>query len=129
MTTMTSAKYATEIGTPKVITSDAQNREYLKILVQLRDHEQLTVAEENFADVLALLIKDYESKRYPIGKAEPLEVLHELVDANGLQPKDLIPIFGSKGAVSDALNGKRPFSKSTIARLSERFKVSPAAFF
>lgn len=51
------------------------------------------------------------------------------MEANNLEPKDLIPIFGSKGAVSDALNGKRPFSKNQIVRLSERFNVSPAAFF
>jgi HTH-type transcriptional regulator / antitoxin HigA len=129
MTTLTSEKYATEIATPKVIASDAQNREYLKILVRLREQERLSVAEENFADVLTLLIKDYESKRYPIGKARPLEVLHELVDANGLQPKDLIPVFGSKGAVSDALNGKRPFSKNHISRLSKMFNVSHSVFF
>jgi HTH-type transcriptional regulator / antitoxin HigA len=129
MTAMTSEKYATAIATPKVITSDAQNREYLKILVQLREQEHLSAAEKNFADVLTLLIKDYENKRYPISKARPLDVLHELVDANGLQPKDLIPIFGSKGAVSDALNGKRPFSKNHISRLSKRFNVSHSVFF
>lgn len=126
---MTSEKYATGIAMPKVITSDTQNREYLKILVALRDQDKLSAEEENFADVLTLLIADYESRRYSIGEASPLDVLRELVEANELEPKDLIPIFGTKGAVSDALNGKRPFSKNHIIRLSRRFNVSPAAFF
>lgn len=129
MTTMTSEKYTTHIAMPKVITSDTQNREYLKVLMALHDQDKLSAEEENFADVLTLLISDYESRRYPIGEASPLEVLHELVEANELKPKDLIPIFGTKGAVSDALNGKRPFSKAQIVRLSKRFNLSPSAFF
>ena len=129
MATIVEEKYATNIAAPKIITSEAQNREYISVLTELQRREHLSAEEKNYAKLLVLLIKEYEDKRYAhIGKATPLEVLKELVEANHLRPKDLIPVFGSKTAVSDALNGKRPFSKTHIVNLGRRFNISPAAF-
>ena len=129
MTTMVEEKYATGIAAPKMITSDAQNEEYISVLAKLQRQQNLSVEEKNFARLLAVLIKTYEDERYPIEAATPAEVLRELIDANGLLQKDLIPVFGSKGAVSDAVSGKRPLSKNNIMNLSKRFNVSQAVFF
>lgn len=112
-----------------MITSDAQNEEYISVLAKLQRQQNLSVEEKNFARLLAVLIKTYEDERYPIEAATPAEVLRELIDANGLLQKDLIPVFGSKGAVSDAVSGKRPLSKNNIMNLSKRFNVSQAVFF
>ena len=129
MAIMVEEKYTTEIAAPKVIDSDAQNEKYIAILARLQRQEQLTDDEKNYAQLLVMLIKAYEDRRYRIGRATPLQVLKELVEANDLQHKDLIPAFGSKSAVSDALSGRRPFSKRHILNLSRRFHVSPAVFF
>lgn len=53
MTTLTSERYATRIAMPKVITSDTQNREYLKILTALHDRDRLSSEEKDLpcADV------------------------------------------------------------------------------
>jgi HTH-type transcriptional regulator/antitoxin HigA len=80
-------------------------------------------------EVLTLLVEAYEKERYPIGDASPKEVLAELIAANDLRQKDLVPIFGSEGAVSDALSGRRKLNNEHIAKLSKRFGVSPEAFF
>jgi HTH-type transcriptional regulator/antitoxin HigA len=40
----------------------------------------------------------------------------------------LLPVFGSRSRVSEAVNGKRAISKSQAKRLGEFFSVSPAAF-
>ena len=50
------------------------------------------------------------------------------MDQHGLRQGDL-PEIGSQGVVSEVLNGKRALNPTQLRRLSERFQVSPAAFF
>lgn len=46
-----------------------------------------------------------------------------------LFPKlDLVPVFGSRGRVSEVINGKRAISKAQARALGEFFKVSPDLF-
>jgi HTH-type transcriptional regulator / antitoxin HigA len=58
-----------------------------------------------------------------------LAILAELMSANGLREKDLVPLFGAESIVSEVLSGKRELNKNHIERLSKKFKVSPALFF
>ncbi len=39
-----------------------------------------------------------------------------------------VPIFGSRGRVSEAVNGKRAIGKAKAKALGEFFKVSPEVF-
>jgi HTH-type transcriptional regulator / antitoxin HigA len=55
-------------------------------------------------------------------------VLRLLMEQHGLKQGDL-PDIGSQGVVSELLSGKRELNRNQIARLSERFGVSPATFF
>jgi HTH-type transcriptional regulator/antitoxin HigA len=48
--------------------------------------------------------------------------------ARDLQPKDLWPVFGSKGITSEVLRGKRGIGNEMARRLGEMFHVSPAVF-
>jgi HTH-type transcriptional regulator/antitoxin HigA len=75
-----------------------------------------------------LLIEAYEEEHHPIRDASPVEVIKELMAANGLRQKDLVRIFGSESMVSLVLNGQRRLAVEHIQALSRRFKVSPAAF-
>ncbi|HXJ39487.1 MAG TPA: hypothetical protein VNH18_09415 [Bryobacteraceae bacterium] len=43
-------------------------------------------------------------------------------------PEGVVPIFGSRGRVSDVLSRRRAISKDQAKRLGERFQASPAAF-
>ena len=124
-----SDKYTTEIGAPKMITSKAQHEQYLSTLLELERRDDLSAAEKNYANLLILVIEDYEKKRFPIRKASPVEVLRELLAANGLRQKDLAPLLGSESVVSEVLKGNRELNKNHIIKLSERFNVSPAVFF
>jgi HTH-type transcriptional regulator/antitoxin HigA len=85
------------LATPKPITSDAQNERYTALLLKMDRQNQLTATEKAYVEVLTLLVKAYEEERYPIGDASPKEVLAELIAANDLRQKDLVPIFGSEG--------------------------------
>jgi HTH-type transcriptional regulator/antitoxin HigA len=115
---------------PKVIRTEEENETYSKILYQLDQRSKsLTRAEKELAELLTLLIEDFEEKHYRLPRAKPVEVLHFLMNQNGLKQKDLVGVFGTPSIVSEVLGGKRDLNKDQIKRLSERFHVSPEVFF
>jgi len=118
-----------EHGAPHIIHSDKELAVYTDVLFHLTEKTQTTPSEDEAIDLLTLLIEKYEKERYPIPEAEPLEVLRLLMESHGYRQKDLADIFGGEGNVSHIFSGRRELNRSHIARLSERFHVSPAAFF
>jgi HTH-type transcriptional regulator / antitoxin HigA len=114
---------------PTVVRSERQNEQYISALSQLESKKQLTAEEARLAELLTLLISDYEDKNYQLPVAEPREVVRELMRANGLRQKDLVDVFGTESIASEVLNGKRNLNKEQIKRLSGKFSVSPAIFF
>ena len=124
-----SEKYALEVSSPTPITSERQHEEYLSVLDKLASKENPTSEEEKYAEVLMTLIESYEEEHHSIPDALPVEVLRALMEANNLRQKDLVPMFGSEGIVSEVLHRKRELNKSHIEKLSARFRVSPAVFF
>jgi HTH-type transcriptional regulator/antitoxin HigA len=115
---------------PRVIRTDEQNEYFIAALYELeKRHKRWNKAEAEMADLLTLLIEDYEEKNYQLPKASPLEVIAFLMDQHGLKQKDLVDVFGTKSIISEVLNGKRDLNKEQIRRLSERFHVSPELFF
>jgi HTH-type transcriptional regulator/antitoxin HigA len=55
-------------------------------------------------------------------------MLAYLMEQRGLRQSDLVPIFKSRGYVSDVVNGKRAISKAHARQLAEYFKVSTDLF-
>jgi HTH-type transcriptional regulator/antitoxin HigA len=107
-----------------------ENETYTEILYGLdRRSKKLTRAEKELADLLTLLIEDFEERRYQLPRAKPLDVLRLLMDQHGLKQKDLVDVFATPSIVSEVLSGKRELNKEHIKRLSERFNVSPELFF
>ena len=114
---------------PRVIHTEEQNERYVARLEALYERRQLSLEERELADLLTLLIEDFEEKRYRLKSATPIQVLTELMEANGLKQKDLVDVFGSPSMVSEVLSKKRQLSKEHIRNLSKRFHVSPELFF
>ena len=115
---------------PRVIRTEKENENYTEILYELdRRSKTLTRAEKELADLLTLLIEDFEERRYQLPRAEPLSVLRFLMDQHRLMQKDLVDVFGTPSIVSEVLSGKRELNKEHIKRLSERFHISPELFF
>jgi HTH-type transcriptional regulator/antitoxin HigA len=115
---------------PKVIHSERQNEFYTQALYELdRRGAKLTRAEKELAELWTLLIEDFESKRYELPQAKPLDVLRFLMEQQELKQKDLVDVFGTRSIVSEVLSGKRKLNKDHIERLSRRFHVSPDVFF
>lgn len=114
---------------PAVIHSEKENERCLAMLEAL-DHkgEKLTAAERRLAELLTVLIEDFENQSYALTPARPVEVLHELMQANELKQKDLVDIFGTPSIISEVLREKRSLTVEHIRKLSRRFHVSPEVF-
>ena len=115
---------------PRVIHSEEENEHFLNLLLDLEHRsDEWTPAESKLAELLTLLIEEFEEKNYQLKAASPIDVLVELMDVNNLKQKDLVGIFATESVVSEILSGKRSLTVDHITRLSERFHVSPAVFF
>jgi HTH-type transcriptional regulator/antitoxin HigA len=113
---------------PHVIQSEAENEEYLRLLEALDGKARPTAAEKELANLLTLLVEEFEGRHYALKRASPLENLRELMRANNLKQKDLVDVFGTPSIVSEVLSGKRGLTTEHVRRLSERFRVTPELF-
>jgi HTH-type transcriptional regulator / antitoxin HigA len=115
---------------PAVIRSEAENERFIAMLEVLdRKGSRMSTAERRIAELLTLLIEDFEEKHYALEAAGAIEVLRELMSANNLKQKDLLDAFGTPSIASEVLSGKRQLNTDHIRKLSHRFGVSPEVFF
>ena len=79
--------------------------------------------------LLGVLIQDYD-RRHSLGpdSGTPADRLQYLMVHSKTQPADLLPIFGQRSHVSEALNGKRKISGEQARKLAELFRVKPGLF-
>lgn len=115
---------------PRVIRSEAENERFIRVLQDLDSrHASLTRAERELADLITLLVENFEEQQYQLPKASPLEALRFLMDQHNLRQKDMLDVFGTRSVASEVLSGKRELSKEHIRRLSERFSAPVEIFF
>lgn len=114
---------------PKIIHTEEENRRYLQKLEELNDRwAELTQAERDLYETLAVLIEDFEKRSYKVRAVTPVAVIRELMLANGLRQKDLVGVFETASVASEVLKGKRVLTTGHIRRLAKRFNISPAIF-
>jgi HTH-type transcriptional regulator/antitoxin HigA len=124
-------KYAALLANalPAVIKTEEENERMLALAEQLIDKGECRTPEENqLFELVTRLVEDFEDEHYPIPDAPPHRILRFLMEQNDLRQSDLLPIFGSRGYVSDVVNGKRAISKAYSKKLGEMFHVSPEVF-
>lgn len=115
---------------PKVIRTEEENEVYTEFLYELdQRRSKLSTAEKELADLLTLLIEDFEENNYRLPRAKPVEVVAFLMEQHDLKQKDLVDVFGTPSVISEVLSGRRELSKEHIRKLSKRFHVSPELFF
>lgn len=78
-----------DTGAPKIIRSDLQLKEYVTALLELDRRGHLTAAEQNFAELLILLIEAYYVEK-PGSRHDPSSVkfLQELLLTNHVSGKN-----------------------------------------
>jgi len=95
----------------------------------LLDSDNITPEEQEYINLLGILIHDYEEKSVLIPDLYGVELLKALIQEFGLKQKDLIPIFKTESIISAILNGQRKFTVEHIEKLADFFHISPSAFF
>ena len=114
---------------PRVIKTEKENERIIAELEKLDTRSKgLSPEEKNLAELMTLLVRQFEESKYPLGHADPVEALRVLMEDRNIRQRDLIPVFGSSSVASDVLNGKRSISKAHARKLAEYFHV-PASLF
>ena len=114
---------------PRVIATSGEHERLLAEVEKLMDKGEHRSKEEDAAlDLMVRLIRDYEEEHHPLSDPSPHEMLAYLMEKRGLKQADLVPIFHSRGYVSDVINGKRAISKAHAKQLAGFFKVSADVF-
>jgi HTH-type transcriptional regulator/antitoxin HigA len=75
-------------------------------------------------DVLATLIDAYEAEHDPMDPPDPIEAIKFRMEQQGLTPRDLEELIGTRTRIAEVLNRKRGLSIGMIRRLHERLGIS-----
>ncbi|MCM2312370.1 MAG: helix-turn-helix domain-containing protein [Steroidobacteraceae bacterium] len=104
------------------IRTDADHATALRRIDALMDAAPGTPEAEEL-DVLATLVEAYEDRHFPIADPDPLAAIQFRMEQLGLTRKDLEPLLGSRGRVSEILNGRRALSLQMIRRLHRELGI------
>jgi len=108
----------------KPIKTEADYREALKRLEIIFD-AVIGTPESDEADILGLMIDEFEKKNYPIEAPDPIEAIKIRMEEMHLKQVDLVAEIGGKSRVSEILNRKRKLTVEMIRNLNTRLNLSP----
>jgi HTH-type transcriptional regulator / antitoxin HigA len=110
-----------------IIETEAENEAAI-ILAESLEHRQRTPEEDALLELLIILIEKFEDASYPAPNVEPELMLLHLMEARNMKQEELVGVIGSRGVVSEIVNGKRSISKAQAKALGQLFHVSPSLF-
>lgn len=80
--------------------------------------------EGDEAEILSMLIENYENKHYPIESPDPIEAIKIRMEEMNLKQKDLVGVIGGKSRVSEILNKKKRLTVDMIRKLERVLNLS-----
>ncbi|OQX80380.1 MAG: transcriptional regulator [Bacteroidetes bacterium 4484_249] len=100
--------------------------DYYKALERLEQifDAPLNSKEGDEAEILSLLIDNYENKFYPIEAPDPIEAIKIRMEEMNIKQKDLVGVIGGKSRVSEILNKKKRLTVEMIRKLEELLHLS-----
>jgi HTH-type transcriptional regulator/antitoxin HigA len=107
----------------KPLKTESDYREALKRMEQIFD-AAIGSVESDEADILGLMIDEYEKKHYPIDAPDPIEAIKIRMEEMQLKQIDLVDVIGGKSRVSEVLNRKRKLTVEMIRNLTIRLNLS-----
>ncbi len=81
-------------------------------------------ADGDEAEMLSLMIENYENKHYPIEAPDPIAAIKIRLEEMNLKQKDLVGIIGGKSRVSEVLNKKKCLTIEMVRELEKVLKIS-----
>ncbi|MUP45261.1 helix-turn-helix domain-containing protein [Gramella sp. BOM4] len=81
-------------------------------------------AEGDEAEILSMMIENYENEHYPIEAPDPIEAIKIRMEEMNLKQKDLVGMIGGKSRVSEILNRKKRLTVDMIRELEKNLNIS-----
>ena len=81
------------------------------------DLEHVSPQDEEEMELMCLVIKAYEDKRYPLPEVNPIDFIKFMMEQKGLKMKDIAPCFGTLSRAYEVLSGKRNLTLAMIKKL------------
>ena len=100
----------------------------IKLYEELIDNFGETEDFNEYLDVLAMLIDNYENEKYPVENADPVDIMKFLMEEKNIKQADLAKAFGSQSVVSEVLNKKRGLTLKYIYNMANILNVRPQIF-
>ncbi|NJO99035.1 MAG: transcriptional regulator [Pleurocapsa sp. CRU_1_2] len=113
---------------PKVIGNEAENDRAIELAQELEHKVNRSNEEDTILELLVTLIEKFEDENYPIPEGTPHSMLLHLMEASSIKQENLVDVIGSRGVVSEVVNGKRSISKAQAKALAEFFSVDVGLF-
>jgi HTH-type transcriptional regulator/antitoxin HigA len=107
----------------KPIKSEADYKLALKRLEEIFD-APIGSSEGDEADILGLMVDEFEKKYYPIEAPDPIEAIKIRMEELQLRQVDMVDVIGSKSRVSEVLNRRRKLTIEMIRNLTKRLNLS-----
>ena len=83
----------------------------------------LESAEGRELDLLVDLVVAYEEKHFPMDYPSPAEAIEYYMEQRGLEPRDLVPLIGTRTKVTEVLSGKRQITMPMACALQENLDI------
>ncbi len=80
--------------------------------------------EGDEAEILSMLIDDFENKHFPIESPDPIEAIKIRMEEMNLKQKDLVGIIGGKSTISEILNKRKKLTVEMIRKLEKFLDIS-----
>lgn len=80
--------------------------------------------EGDEAEILSMMIDNYENEHYPIDAPDPIEAIKIRMEEMNLKQKDLVGVIGGKSRVSEILNRKKRLTVDMIRELERILHIS-----
>jgi HTH-type transcriptional regulator/antitoxin HigA len=129
---MPTAAYAALLSEtdPQVIeTEERYEKTSRRVGELIRKGSKRTQAETKLMRLLAVLMEDYDRRHaLPSEDWTPAERLQYVLENSGKTRHDLLPVFGQRSHVHEALTGGRPISSAHAQKLADLFRLKPSVF-
>lgn len=106
----------------RVIKTEKDYNNALKRLEEVFD-ATINSPQGDEAELLTILIENYEDKHYPIVAPDPIEAIKFRMEQMNMNQKDLAEVIGYKSRVSEILNKKRKLSLDMIRKLHKKMRI------
>jgi HTH-type transcriptional regulator/antitoxin HigA len=116
-------RFKNNIMNVKPIKSDKDYQNALERLEVIFD-ASIDTKEGDEAEILSLVIENYENEHYPIEAPDPIEAIKIRMEELNMRQKDLVGIIGGKSRVSEVLNRKKRLTVDMIRELERILQIS-----